>query len=57
MYAGTIGGTLLSVFGTIGTADVVKTAICAAIGAVISFVVSATMRKLCNLNRKGRNKN
>ena len=52
---GTFGGLLLSVFGNILVADMVKTAILAAVGAVVSFGVSVMLRafsKRCrNTNR------
>ena len=35
--AGTAGGTLLSIFANIQSGDILKTAILAAIGAVVSF--------------------
>jgi len=52
VYAGTFGGMLFSVFGNILAADIAKTAILAAIGAVVSFVVSATLRAVFNRHRK-----
>lgn len=44
--AGTIGGTLLSIFSNIPTTDYVRTAVLAAVGAVVSFTVSIMLRKL-----------
>jgi len=52
VYAGTFGGMLFSVFGNILAADMVKTAILAAIGAVVSFGVSAGLRAIFNRHRK-----
>jgi len=52
VYAGTIGGTLLSVFGSIGALDMLKTAILAAIGAAVSFGVSAGLRWICGRKNK-----
>ncbi|MFB2117837.1 hypothetical protein [Parapedobacter sp. 2B3] len=42
---GTGGGTLLSVVGQLGVHDVVKTAVLAAIGAVVSFAVSWVLHR------------
>ena len=52
VYAGTFGGTLLSLFGNIFTVDLVKTAILAAIGAIVSFMVSAGLRAIFKRHRK-----
>jgi hypothetical protein len=43
--AGTTGGTLLSIIGQLGLLDVVKTAVLAAIGAVVSFAVSWALQR------------
>ncbi len=43
---GTGSGTLLSVVAQMGMHDVVKTAILAAIGAVVSFAVTFLLRRL-----------
>ena len=55
VYAGTLGGTALSVFGNIMAADVVKTAVLAAVGAAVSFGVSVGLKALFNRGerRKG----
>lgn len=45
---GTGSGTLLSVLGFIGVHDVLKTAVLAAIGAVISFAVSWMLQRWRN---------
>ncbi|MFC3197621.1 hypothetical protein ACFOET_08360 [Parapedobacter deserti] len=42
---GTTGGTVLSVFGQLGLHDVLKTAVLAAIGATVSFVVSWLLQR------------
>lgn len=44
--AGTAGGTLLTIFGNINSTDIVKTAILAAIGAVVSFCVTVFLKFL-----------
>ena len=54
VYAGTLGGTLMSVLGNVLTADIVKTAILAAVGAVVSFCVSVVLRGLNELYRKSK---
>ncbi|MFB2118551.1 hypothetical protein [Parapedobacter sp. 2B3] len=43
--AGTGGGTLLSVIGQLGLHDVLKTAVLAAIGALVSFAVSWLLQR------------
>jgi hypothetical protein len=43
---GTISGTLLTIVATINMDDVFKTAILAAIGAVVSFAVSISMKQM-----------
>lgn len=43
---GTIGGTLFTFFAYVHTADVMKTAILAGVGAVVSFMVSMALRGL-----------
>lgn len=42
---GTGGGTLLSIVGQLGLHDVLKTAVLAAIGAVVSFAVSWALQR------------
>lgn len=42
--AGTLGGTLLTVFMSIDTSDLVKTAVLSFIGAVVSFAVSVALK-------------
>jgi hypothetical protein len=43
---GTTGGTLLSVIGQLGVHDVLRTALLAAIGAVVSFIVTWLLQRL-----------
>lgn len=42
--AGTAGGTLLTIFANIQSTDVVKTAVLACIGAIVSFMISLFMK-------------
>jgi len=42
---GTGGGTLLSIVGQLGMHDVLKTALLAAVGAAVSFAVSAMLQR------------
>jgi mannitol-specific phosphotransferase system IIBC component len=50
--AGTASGTLLSIFANINSGDVVKTAILAAIGAVVSFSVTLLLKLLIKRLKK-----
>ena len=51
--AGTAGGTMLSIWGNISSGDILHTSILAAIGAVISFIVSVLLKALLQwLKRK-----
>lgn len=43
---GTGGGTLLGILGQLGMHDVLKTALLAAIGAVVSFVVTLLLQRM-----------
>jgi len=43
---GTTGGTLLSVIGQLGVHDMLRTALLAAIGAVVSFIVTWLLQHL-----------
>ncbi|GGC45972.1 hypothetical protein GCM10011386_42800 [Parapedobacter defluvii] len=43
---GTTGGTLLSVIGQLGVHDMLRTALLAAIGAVVSFAVTLLLQRL-----------
>ena len=44
--AGTFGGTLLAIVGVVDPNDMLKTAVLAAIGAVVSYVVSTILKRL-----------
>ena len=44
--AGTFGGTILAIVGVVDPSDMLKTAILAAIGAVVSFLVSTILKYL-----------
>jgi hypothetical protein len=50
--AGTAGGTLLATVANIHSSDVIKTSILAAIGAVVSFLVSVSLRWLAKRRYK-----
>jgi len=43
---GTVSGTALTVIANIGSQDVIKTVVLAALGAVVSFAVSVTLKWL-----------
>ncbi len=45
------GGTLLSVLAQLGTHDVLKTAVLAAIGATVSFFVTLLLQRLARRRR------
>jgi hypothetical protein len=49
---GTVGGTLLTIFGNIHSSDIVKTAILAAIGAMVSFSVTLLLKFLIRRMKK-----
>ena len=49
---GTAAGTLLSALPHIGTDELLKTAILAAVGAMVSFVVSLVLRRLRRPRRR-----
>lgn len=48
---GTTGGTLLSIVGQLGVHDMLRTALLAAIGAVVSFVVTWLLQRLWRRRR------
>ena len=48
----TVGGTLLSIFGNINSSDILKTAILAAIGAMVSFSVTLFLKFLIKRIKK-----
>jgi hypothetical protein len=49
---GTVGGTLLTIFANISSEDLIKTAILAAIGAVVSFGVTLLLKFLIKRVKK-----
>lgn len=49
---GTVGGTLLTILGNINCEDIVKTAILAAVGAVVSFGVTLLCKFLIKRMKK-----
>jgi mannitol-specific phosphotransferase system IIBC component len=50
--AGTAGGSLLTIFANINSTDIFKTAILAAIGAVVSFTVTIFLKALIKRFKK-----
>lgn len=50
--AGTVGGTLLTILVNINSADLLKTVILAALGAVVSFGVTLLLKALIKRFRK-----
>ena len=50
--AGIAGGTLLTVFFNIHRSDILKTAILAAVGAIVSFGVSFLLKWLLKKNKR-----
>lgn len=50
--AGTIGGTLLTIFYNIRSEDIVKTIVLAGVGAVVSFVVSLLLKSALRCFKK-----
>lgn len=50
--AGTAGGTLLSIFANINSEDLIKTAVLAAVGAVVSFAVTLLLKLLARRIKK-----
>jgi ABC-type sulfate transport system permease component len=50
--AGTAGGTLLSIFANINSEDLIKTAVLAAVGAVVSFAVTLLLKLLAKRVKK-----
>jgi hypothetical protein len=50
--AGTAGGTLLTIFANITSEDIIKTIILAAIGAVVSFGVTLSLKLLIKRLKK-----
>jgi hypothetical protein len=50
--AGTVGGTLLTIIANIHSEDIVKTALLACIGAIVSFSISLGMKWIAKKLRK-----
>ena len=50
--AGTVSGTLLTIFANINSEDLVKTALLAAVGALVSFSVTIALKALARLFSK-----
>lgn len=51
-FAGTIGGTFLSVLPNIDSTDVLKTIVLAGLGAVVSFTVSLVFKRILKKHKK-----
>lgn len=49
---GTAGGTFLSVIPNIQSADVLKTVVLAAVGAVVSFTISLVLKNIIKKHKK-----
>ena len=49
---GTAGGTLLSIFANINSEDIIKTAVLAAVGAIVSFAVTLLLKLLAKRIKK-----
>lgn len=52
--AGTVGGTILSIFASIHSGEVTKTIILATIGAIVSFLVSLGLKWITKRTRLNR---
>jgi hypothetical protein len=50
--AGTAGGTLLTIIGFINSADILKTAVLAAVGALVSFCMTVLLQFLIKYFKK-----
>ena len=50
--AGTAGGTLLTIFANISHDDILKTAILAAVGALVSFTITIFLKSLIQRIKK-----
>ncbi len=50
--AGTAGGTLLTIFANINSSDILKTAVLAALGAIVSFSVTILLKFLIKRLKK-----
>jgi mannitol-specific phosphotransferase system IIBC component len=51
-YAGTAGGTLLSMVPNIVSEDIVRTVLLASIGAIVSFMISLLLKRLQKKHKK-----
>ena len=49
---GTAGGTFLSIIPNIQSADIVKTVLLAAIGAIVSFTISLLLKSIIKKHKK-----
>lgn len=49
---GTAGGTLLTILGNINSEDILKTIVLAAVGAVVSFVVTLLLKTVAKRIKK-----
>lgn len=50
--AGTVGGTLLTIFGNISSQDIIKTVVLAGVGAVVSFCITILLKALIKKLKK-----
>jgi len=50
--AGTAGGTLLTIFANISSQDIIKTAVLAGIGAVVSFTITILLKAIIKRLKK-----
>jgi hypothetical protein len=50
--AGTLCGTMLTIFANIHSEDIIKTVVLAAIGAVVSFTITVLLKFLIKLMKK-----
>jgi hypothetical protein len=51
-FMGTVGGTFLSVLPNLHSEDVLKTIILAALGAIVSFIISMLLKYLIKKHKK-----
>lgn len=52
LRTGTVSGTVLSVLPNIFSEDIFKTVVLAAIGAIVSFTITLTLKWLTNFKKK-----
>jgi len=50
--AGTFGGTILAIVGVMDFNDMLKTVVLAAVGAIVSFIVSAILKRIFKSKKK-----